>query len=139
MSFRGRLRTNLAEESKAYGFTLVIWGSGAILMDQHGFPTVFQVMLYVLGAVLGFGLLAIAVYGSVFREFSGIREESIIVASTIHLLGALGTISLVILFGAVLDPGWAFFIAGLNATVTYNLLLLIEAVFSEGVSSRGWR
>ncbi|MDY6768957.1 MAG: hypothetical protein SVW02_02520 [Candidatus Nanohaloarchaea archaeon] len=139
MSVRGRLRINLIDESKAYGYTLVIWGSGAALIDAFGFPSAMKVMLYVLGAVVGFGILALIVYGNVFRRVENIRDDAMVAASSIHLIAALGTIAVVMLFADTLPVAWSFFLAGVNATVTYNILLLVESVFSQELVTRSWR
>lgn len=138
MSLSARLRANLTDESRAYGYTLVIWGSGAILVDAFGIPTPEQVIAYATGAVIGFGVLALAVYGNVFRRVEAIREEALIVASSIHFIAALGTIGVLLLFVDRLPALWGFVLAGVNATVTYNILLLVESRFSEELATRSW-
>ncbi len=138
MSFAGRLRTNLTDESRAYGYTLVIWGSGAILIDAFGFPTPMQVLAYITGAVAGFAVLALVVYGNVFKRVEAIRDDALIVASSLHFIAALGTIGILMLFVDALPVMWAFGLAGVNATVSYNVLLLVEAVFSEELATTSW-
>lgn len=135
MGLSSRLQTNLTDESKAYGYTLVIWGSGAILIDTFGFPGSVQVATYILGAVVGFGILAIAVYGSVFRRVTSVKDEAMIVASTIHFIAALGTIGLSGVLVSTLPELWGYFLTGVNATVTYNLLLLVESAFSAEIAA----
>lgn len=52
MDARQRLAQNLTSESEAYGYTLTIWGTGAILINQFGTPGMTQISLYVGGALL---------------------------------------------------------------------------------------
>ncbi|MDY6769769.1 MAG: hypothetical protein SVU88_02240 [Candidatus Nanohaloarchaea archaeon] len=139
MSVSGRLQINLTDESRAYGYTLVIWGSGAVLIDAFGFPDPGLVMAYITGAVLGFGALALVVYGNVFRQVENIKEEALIVASSIHFIAALGTIGAAMLFVPRLPELWAFLLAGVNATVTYNVLLLVESIFSREIATKSWK
>lgn len=131
MNSSQRLRINLTDESKAYGYTLCIWGSGAVLINQFNLPTPEIVLTYVFGAVLGFGLLASAVYHGVLVEVKRNSEQKMIVASMIHFLAALGTVWIATLLTRLDTPRAAFFLAGMNATVTYNILMLAEVFLSR--------
>lgn len=139
MSLRGHLQINLTDESKAYGYTLVIWGSGAILIDKLGFPGSEAVLLYILGALAGFAALSVLVYGNVFREVTNIKDEVLVVASMVHLIAAMGAVGLSVIIARYLPVYWAFFTAGVNATVSYNLLMLAEVALSEELASHPWR
>ncbi|MFB6077099.1 MAG: hypothetical protein ABEK12_03140 [Candidatus Nanohaloarchaea archaeon] len=130
-----QLRINLTDESKAYGYTLVIWGSGAVLTNAVGVPLATQIMTYILGALTGFGLLAIPVYGGVFGRIPNVKEEEVIVFSMVHLLAALGTIAIAAGIADMLPPLWAFFMVGLNATVSYNVFLLAEVLIARQLAS----
>lgn len=124
------LHANLTDESKAYGYTLCIWGSGALLIEAFGLPNFLEAMSYVAGAVTGFALLAVIAYQGVFVNVSNEKEDQLIVGSMIHYLAAIGTVGLSIL----LHMDWAvlsFFLVGLNASVLYNIFLMVEAVFFE--------
>ncbi len=132
------LQINLTDESKAYGYTLSIWGSGASLINAFGFPAATEVMLYILGAVVGFGLLAVAVYGAMFGSVSNLKDEEMVVASMIHLVAALGTVGMSLVIVDQLPAQPAFFLTGVNASVTYNLLLLAETVLFGELAARPW-
>lgn len=125
-----RLRINLTDESKAYGYTLCIWGSGAVLIGNFGIPSTQQVLLYALGAVIGFAVLAGAVYRGLLKEVSREQDDQLMVASMVHFLAALGTISLTVLLTPYPAEA-AFFLAGANATVSYNMLMLAEVFLAE--------
>lgn len=133
-----QLRINLTDESKAYGYTLVIWGSGAALINAFGFPATSHILLYIIGALAGFALLAAPVYGGFLGRIPNRKDEEMIVASMIHLIAALGAITVATQLAVMLPADTAFFLCGVNASVTYNLLMLVEVAFSEELASHPW-
>lgn len=130
MDVRQTLRSNLAAESKAYGYTLSIWGSGAILIHSYGAVAPANVLSFVGGAVLAFGVLAWIAFTAVFSRFAFDHEEDFVVASLIHILAAFGNvaISLAIVgwLHGPLSPWIVFGLIGFHASFSYNVLLLIE-------------
>ena len=58
--YLGLLAYAIAGESKAYGFTLIIWATAMATVGRHGFPDEVRILLFVFGALTGF-LVAIAV------------------------------------------------------------------------------
>lgn len=128
--FLMHLKTNLTDESKAYGYTLVIWGSGTLLIKQFGLPGFPLVMAFVAGALTGFAILAFVAYQGMFRGIVNKHDDRLIVASMIHYIAALGTVGLSMLLH-VTNPLTAFFLVGVNASVMYNVLLLVETAFGE--------
>lgn len=128
---RQKLATNLTDTSKAYGYTLCVWGSGAVLISEYTFPTTMEVLLYVTGAVLGFGVLATIVYGTLFRNVEDIKDQDVLAATMIHLIAAPVTVIGAFYIAQHLPQTWGFLVAGINATASYNILLLIESVIYE--------
>lgn len=127
-----KLAINLTDTSKAYGYTLCVWGSGAVLISKFGMPDPLTVLLYVVGNVLGFGVLAVIVYGTLFVDVEDIKDETVLAATMIHLIAAPLTVVGAYLISLYLRPTWAFFVAGLNATISYNVMLLVESlIFHE--------
>jgi hypothetical protein len=53
-----RLASTLRSESSAYGYTLTIWGAGALTIHEYGMPGELSVFAYVGGALLGFAALS---------------------------------------------------------------------------------
>lgn len=53
-----RLAENLTGESKAYGYTLTIWGGGSLTIAQYHTPAALEIFLYVGGALAAFATLA---------------------------------------------------------------------------------
>ena len=132
MDWDQRLAGNLTSESEAYGYTLTIWGTGALLINQYSTPNVVQVFSFVGGGLLGFAVLALLAFRCLFAREDPDENDQLIVASAIHLVGTGGALSIGYLlieatrFYTPLPAAAGFLFAGFEATVVYNLLLLGE-------------
>ncbi len=131
MEWKRRLAENLTAEAQAYGYTLTIWGAGAILVSAYGVPDPPIVFLYVGGALLGYGTLAAVAFDSLFARREAGSDTTLLAASTVHVVATLG--NLVVSYAVVdassrlaLPAAVAFFAVGAQATATYNVLLLLE-------------
>jgi len=129
------LARNLAAESRAYGYTLTIWGAGALLIANDGVPTFLQVFLYVGGALAGFALLAYAAFSGLLTTEEVEREASLTVVSLVHVVATFGNLLvthlLIVLLDSRVPASATFLLVGLQATVGYNLLLLLEQALSR--------
>lgn len=129
------LRKNVTNGSASYGYTLCIWGSGALLLNLFEL-SYFKIFSYIGGALVGFFLLALMAFRNIFAQVEP-REDTLIVASMVHFIGAMGTVYLThiiirFLSGSLSQVG-LFFLVGVNATFTFNLLLLVEEYFYEAL------
>lgn len=126
---RNFLRSTLVEESRAYGFTIAFWGSGAMLIAENGLPSLMEALSYGGGAVVGFGLLTLIAY----RRALGTpeyEESPVMILGMVHYIGALLPIALAAYFARLVSP-WSFILAGFSASVAYNLGMLAEEALSE--------
>ena len=94
-----------------FGFPVVMWTTGGVLIAHHGAPTLFEAYLFLAGAVVGFGAVAPLAGGRPAAEF---REG---VASAVGAAVALGC------GGACASiPGRAaYFAVALVSTLAYYL------------------
>ena len=60
LSYRLALRAAVASGEKAYGFTLVIWTTGAVVVSQHGIPRAGEAFAYLGGALAGTAIIIVA-------------------------------------------------------------------------------
>lgn len=130
MNFLERLQENMKSESEAYGYTLSVWGSGALLLQGFNLQA-SHIFLFVLGGVIGFGLLAYTAFKGLKNSISSDNSENIITGSMIHILSALGTVLIsysVINFGSGLELSIIAGLIGFNTTFSYNVLLLLEGL-----------
>lgn len=123
------LRSILAGESRAYGFTISFWGSGAVLISNFGVPGVLGALMYGLGAVTGFGILALYSFGAE-KEVKKTNSQYLALAS-VHYLASLAPILVAGLLARYLTSVPAFFVGGLSVSLLYNLLALLEEDISE--------
>lgn len=126
---KGFLQDTLAKESRAYGFTIAFWGSGAMLIKSNGMPGLLEALSYGGGAVLGFALLTFYVYRNAFGSVNE-KGSEILALSMVHYISAL-----VPIIGAyyLKDlPGlYAFLAAGMFTSIGYNLGMVVEEKLSE--------
>jgi len=124
-TLRAALATVVAASAVPYGYTVTIWGSGAVLLRTLGAPTAAEAFIFAAGASAGFylvdrllRLLASATSGPV-NPIN--RYEDRVVAGAFDLIAvgaALGAVSL-------LDGihGWLLWMVGpFTATVLYLLI-----------------
>ena len=122
---RDFLRSILAQESRAYGFTIAFWGSGALLIKQFGLPSMLEIVLYASGAIAGFGLLTILAFRQAFSTVE-YEDPKYLVFSMIHYISALAPIMVTGYVLVPLNNLQAFFLAGLSVSTVYNLMMLLE-------------
>lgn len=127
--YKGFLQSALAKESRAYGFTIAFWGSGAMLIKAQGVPELIEALSYGGGAILGFGLLTLLAYRRAL-DAADYEENRIMILGMIHYIGALLPVVLAYYFARISSP-WSFLLTGLTATVGYNLGMLVEEALSE--------
>jgi hypothetical protein len=122
---RDQLKSSVAASSAPYGYTLTIWGSGAVAMGELGSPRIGGTLLFIAGAVLAFVLIEGLAYGSLSIQPSTGEPTTIAVWGDAHLLSAGGAVFVVWLLVRAIDgkAGWA--VAGFAATAVY---LLVNAV-----------
>jgi hypothetical protein len=57
VTLRAALATVVSTSAVPYGYTLAIWGSGAVLVRSLGAPTTADAFLFAAGAIAGFSLV----------------------------------------------------------------------------------
>lgn len=134
MGFSEKLRDNITDESVAYGYTLAVWGSGALLISSNTIsPT--TIMSFVIGGITGFALLALIAFGKFVKQVSPETDSDFVVASMIHILASFGTVAtnyFLITFSG-LEGNLLFLLTGLNTTFLYNIMLMAEYYLSRDI------
>lgn len=126
------MRNLLVEESFAYGFTIAFWGSGLLLINEFGLLHTVGLLEYAMGAITGFGLLAIATFGGAVNTVDVDGTPSYFVLAGIHYLS--GIVPIVVthfLLFLALGKGLTLFLAGALVSILYNLFAALEEVISE--------
>lgn len=132
---RSHLRSMLSGESRAYGFTIAFWGSGAVLINSFGAPHILLALCFGFGAVMGFGLLALTTLKG--EDPVDDNEDAMLVLSTIHYLSALGPMVVTHLLTGLDLSTWIIFLAsGVSVSITHNLLSLLEYDIAKFLEAR---
>ena len=124
------MRSMVSGESRAYGFTIAFWGSGALLINEFGAPDIFLALSFGFGAILGFGLLALSLFGT--KSEAQTEDKAVLVLATIHYLSALAPMiftHLVIQTGLPVEIKFLF--GGMGVSVLYNVLSIVEEDIAE--------
>lgn len=131
MLSRERLRGVLVDEAWAYGYTLTIWGAGALLIAEYGVPSQLDVLGYVAGSLVGFGLLTWYAFRGLLVGVEHERRDVRTAAQMVHLgatfLNLVGALVFVRLaHGVGVPEPVTFALVGFQATIVYSLFLVVE-------------
>lgn len=128
--YRRSLKSVLSSEAKVYGFTLVIWSTGALTTAEHGTPGRLDVIAFAVGALVAVGLIILVCFGgpaatlasTTLRRytFGAVHIGSVAVA----ILAAWG------IAAAIHRAAPAFLAASFSAALVYQLLLGAEVALS---------
>lgn len=126
------LLTVLRGSAVPYGYTLTVLASHSILSHRHGAPDVFEIGLFVIGAMLGFatlGLFAQRWLRPVRRPLQP-DQGSMIRAGTSHIFAIGAAFGASVLIAQI--PGIAAWPLGaFTATVLYLLLTSVEVEVAQ--------
>ncbi|MCB0876950.1 MAG: hypothetical protein R2718_05130 [Solirubrobacterales bacterium] len=126
--YRAHLQSAVAASAAPYGYTLTIWTSGAVATHARGIPTAWEALLFLLGAVLGFGVTAAVAYGRPTEIFASRQHGFVRLWGAFHLLSVGLAIAGVALVVEIFDSSIVWLLVGLIATTTY--LMTIAAQFT---------
>lgn len=56
--YKSALATSVAASAAPYGYTLTIWTTGAVLSHARGIPSALEALLFLVGAVAAYGIVA---------------------------------------------------------------------------------
>lgn len=122
MRFDRALAAVVARVGPAYGYTLTVWGSGALLMHVRGQPEPLEVFLFVLTATAAYVTCALA---SAHQ-----RSERDSLPSTALWENVCALPALLVSYGAVFAVGprvAAYAVAPAAGSLSYFLMLAILA------------
>ncbi len=133
--YRAHLQSAVAASAAPYGYTLTIWTSGAVTTHDMGVPTAWQALLFLFGAVAGFGITSAIAYGAPTQIFVSRTHGFVRLWGAFHLFSVGLAIAAVALIVELVDSSIVWLLVGLVATVTY--LLAIAAQFTMAETSGG--
>lgn len=129
------MRFALSNQANAYGFTLVVWGAGALATWELGKPDPADVFAYLGGALVSISLIVGVVFGvwHPFEEVEPPRRPF----SAMHFASAPAAAAAGWALTLVLGGAGGFFAAAFVAVGAYQLLLAVEVAVA--LAPRGKR
>ena len=118
------LETALHGAGLPYGYAITVWSTGAVLIGEHGPPTVGRVFLFAAGAAAAYGMLR-------FLTQAAEGESGAQLTRSPHLVraGAIHVAAIALAIGA------AALVAKIESTVAWPLATFAATLLYLGVSS----
>jgi hypothetical protein len=114
---RQRLAGSVRRAALPYGYTVVTWTSGGVLIHEHGPPDLLSAYLVLFGSGLALGLIALAA-GAHTQDADAPPRESV-AASLLAGAAALGVAGLC---AGAIHGRVAYFLVGLAGSLVYFVL-----------------
>ena len=125
-NLRANLRSSVAASAAPYGYTLTIFSTGSVGAHLIGKPHVFQVLLYVAGAVLAFVFVGTLAFGSFRVQFEHREPPAIAIWGNAHLLSAGLAIGISWVSLQLVQSGVGWLMIGFLCTATYLILNAVQ-------------
>ncbi len=124
------LRAAVGGETKSYGFTLVVWGTGALSISQHGSLTRLDVVALVGGVLGAMAVVILVTFGGPTEPRAPLTLNRNAVGA-IHLASVVGGLATAWAITSSVDSdAWAYLTSGFAAILVYQLLLGLEVLAS---------
>ena len=118
------LATVIRGSAVPYGYTLTVLSSHSIISHSHGPPTVFDILLFVVGAIAAFAALALLSQRFAPRPLPTMRGD-LVKAGMIHVFAIGAAFGASVLIGLI--PGVAAWpLAAFAATALYLSIASLE-------------
>jgi hypothetical protein len=135
-TYRRCLLATVRGSAAAYGYTLSVWTSGAALIHEHGQPSMLDIVLFLVGAVGAFALVALLALGGARELPHSLPEGALVLAGTMHVISAGAALGAAILIAIAVngDAAWplaSFSLTGLYLTVTAGEVAFMTARYRQ--------
>jgi hypothetical protein len=115
---RVALATTASAMAAPYGYTVTLWGSGALLVRAHGVPHVAEVFALAAGALLAYSLLSLLACGRGYRWEPLDNPGDRLTAGALNWLAVGAALGVVALLANI--HGWAAWpLSSFTATFLY--------------------
>lgn len=132
--YRQALQTVVTKEAKAYGFALLVWSTGSLLLIERGKPTAAAVLVFVGGVLAAQAAALLIAFGSPWRVW-GDSQHPEYVWTAFHVVPIAAGVLLAWLLAAETSGMWAYLAAPFAALFAYQLLLGLESMLLSAPES----
>ena len=130
--YRRRLRGTVASSAAPYGYTLVIWTSGAVAAHIRGIPDSGHALMFAAGAILAFAAVGLMAFGQPAHVLASPEERQIELWGAFHLPVVGAAVGIAGGFAHFVHNSIAaWFLVGLFATSTYLLVNALQYMLAE--------
>jgi hypothetical protein len=134
--YREHLQAAVAASVAPYGYTLTIWTSGAITTHAEGLPTGVDALLFLAGAVAGFGLVGAFAHGGAAKVLRPPGESSVRLWGGLHIPSVGLAIAGSSLVGSLFSGSVTWPLVGFFATAIYLLVIAAQFKLATAVARR---
>ena len=134
--YRQRLRTLLGSSAAPYGYTLATWTSGAVLTSAQRIPNVLDVLLFMVGAVLGFAFVGALAFGGITKHLDQDHGAAPLIWGSFHFFSVGLAIGVAALTAHNAEGLVAWPLGGFLFTSTYLLVAGAESALAYGWDHR---
>jgi hypothetical protein len=114
-----------------YGYTLTIFGAGSTAEYMIGKPHIFEVLLYIAGAVTGFVLVGALAFGRLTVNLSKPETEPEEIFGHAHLFSAGLAVTASWAFLQLLSTNVSWLIVGFLATAIYLVVNAVQTTLAS--------
>ncbi len=132
MAFLKTLRRTVSLIDLPFGYTLTVWGSGAVALDRFGLPSLVDAFVFLFGAVGAYLICAVVSFPQPY-EATTLRVTDVALINVFSIIAAAVVSVVSHLF---YNPGIGYFVAGFIGTLTYILCISALMYQSEQISHR---
>jgi hypothetical protein len=134
--YRDALRDALRGETKAYGFALVVWGTGELVSTEHGSPRVTGVAAFVGGVLAAMAVVVFGAFGGPPRTERRTAEQHFGFGG-VHIVAVPAAIAVGwAIAAATTNRALAYLAAGFGASAAYQVLLAAELLLTRDRDDR---
>lgn len=131
------LQTSVRNNSSAYGFSVMITASLAVLQSLVASPKVGQLFLFLIGAVAAMVLVELVASKGFTERMRGEPPEVVALGSAFSLLSVSLAVGTAALTGEIVDTGAAWPLGSFLATLAYLVVVAVEMALAETVGPAG--
>ena len=134
--YRQRLRTMVGSSAAPYGYTLATWTSGAVITSAQGIPNVVDVLLFMVGAVLGFAFVGALAFGGITKHLDQDHGAAPLIWGSFHFFSVGLAIGVAALTAHYAEGFVAWPLGGFLFTSIYLLVAGAESALAYGWDHR---
>ena len=130
------LRLSLRNNSGAFGYSVMITSTMAMLTSIEGSPRPAHIILFLLAAVASFALIEVIAPRAFTRSLEGETTTVIALGSSLNLLSIAAAVGLAALLGVLLPTALSWLFASFTASVTYLLGTAVEMAIARRIEEK---